>query len=55
MPWQEFRGMTDEDIAAIFSYLTTLKPVVHLVTNADDEPPTFCKLCRQVHGYGDRN
>ena len=55
MPWHEFRGMTDEDIAAIFSYLTTLKPVVHRVTNADSEPPTFCKLCRQVHGYGNRN
>jgi len=55
MPWHEFRGMTDEDIAAIFSYLTTLKPVVHHVINDESVPPTFCKLCRQVHGYGNLN
>jgi mono/diheme cytochrome c family protein len=55
MPWHVFGGMTDEDTAAIFAYLTTLKPVVHRVTNAENEPPTFCKLCQQTHGYGDRN
>jgi cytochrome c553 len=55
MPWHVFGGMTDEDMAAIFAYLTTLKPVAHRVTNAENEPPTFCKLCQQRHGYGDRN
>jgi hypothetical protein len=39
----------------IFAYLTTLKPVVHRVTNTESEPPTFCKICRQTHGYGNRN
>ena len=35
--------------------LTTLKPVVHRVTNDEGVPPTFCRICRQRHGYGDRN
>jgi mono/diheme cytochrome c family protein len=55
MPWHAFGGMTDEDIAAIFANLTTLKPVVHHVTNDASVPPTFCRLCRHLHGYGDRN
>jgi hypothetical protein len=55
MPWHAFGGMTDDDIAAIFAHLTTLKSVVHRVTNAEGEPPTFCPLCRHVHGYGNRN
>jgi mono/diheme cytochrome c family protein len=55
MPWHAFGGMTDEDLAAIFAYLTTLKPVAHRVTNDEHEPPTFCPLCRHVHGYGDQN
>jgi mono/diheme cytochrome c family protein len=55
MPWHAFGGMTDEDIAAIFETLTTLKPVMHRVTNDESVPKTFCRLCRQQHGYGDRN
>ena len=53
MPWHSYRGMTDEDILAIFAYLKTLKPVRHHVDNT--EPPTFCKLCRQTHGGGNQN
>jgi mono/diheme cytochrome c family protein len=55
MPWHALGGMTDEDIAAVFANLTTLKPVMHRVTNDPDVPPTFCRLCRHEHGYGDRN
>jgi mono/diheme cytochrome c family protein len=55
MPWHAFGGMTDDDLAAIFAYLTTLKPVAHRVTNDEDEAPTFCPLCRHVHGYGNQN
>jgi mono/diheme cytochrome c family protein len=55
MPWHAFGGMTDDDIAAIFAYLTTLKPVAHRVTNAENEAPTRCPLCGQVHGYGNQN
>ena len=34
MPWWIFRNMSDEDLAAIFTYLKTLKPVTHLVDNS---------------------
>jgi len=53
MPWHIYRGMTDEDLAAAFAYLKTLKPVRHHVDNT--EPPTFCKVCRQTHGGGNQN
>jgi mono/diheme cytochrome c family protein len=53
MPSHAFRGMTDEDIAAIFAYLKTFKPVRHHVDNT--EPPTYCKVCRQIHGGGNQN
>lgn len=53
MPWTFYRGMTDEDLKAMFAYLRTLKPVKHTVDNA--EPPTPCKLCGMKHGGGDKN
>lgn len=53
MPWANFRGLTDEDTAAIFAYVQTFKPVKHVVDNT--EPPTFCRICRQSHGGGERN
>ncbi|HEY1481250.1 MAG TPA: c-type cytochrome [Candidatus Acidoferrum sp.] len=53
MPWHTYGGMTDEDIAAVFAYVKTFKPVHHYVDNS--EPPTFCKVCRQTHGGGNRN
>jgi hypothetical protein len=39
MPWHAYRGMTDEDIAAMFAYMRTLKPVRHHVDNT--EAPTL--------------
>ena len=53
MPTSVLKNAKDEDLKAIFAYLRTLKPVQHRVDNT--EPPTFCKLCRQKHGFGDRN
>jgi mono/diheme cytochrome c family protein len=53
MPWHVFRGMTGEDIASVLAYLKTLKPVRHHVDNT--LPPTYCRLCRQMHGGGDQN
>jgi hypothetical protein len=53
MPWHAYRGMTDEDIVAMFAYMKTFKPVRHRVDNT--EPPTFCKVCRQTHGGGNQN
>lgn len=53
MPWGYLRNMTDDDLKAVFAYLRTLKPVKHVVDNT--EKPTFCKVCGQRHGFGDRN
>jgi mono/diheme cytochrome c family protein len=53
MLWGVYRQLTDADLNAIFAYLRTLKPVAHRVDNT--EPPTYCRLCRQKHGLGNRN
>jgi len=53
MPYSYLRNMTDEDLKAIFAYLRTVKPVRHHVDNS--EPPVYCKLCRQKHGFGDKD
>jgi hypothetical protein len=53
MPWHIYRQMTSEDIAAMYAYLKTLKPIRHYVDNT--QPPTYCKVCRQMHGDGNRN
>ena len=53
MPWWLLRNLTDQDLAAIFAYLKTLKPVAHRVDNS--LPPTHCPLDGTVHGGGDEN
>jgi hypothetical protein len=53
MPWRHYRGMTDDDLKAIFAYLRTVKPIHHVVDNA--EPPTMCVVCKAAHGGGDKN
>jgi hypothetical protein len=53
MPWQAFRGQSDEDLRAIFAFLQTVRPVKHRVDNA--LPPTLCPVCGGRHGAGDLN
>jgi mono/diheme cytochrome c family protein len=53
MPWSAFRNMTDQDLAAIFTYLATLKPISHRVDNTI--PPTLCPLDGAMHGAGNEN
>lgn len=53
MPWSFFRNLSDEDLRAIFAYLRTLPPVKHRVDNT--EPPTYCRICRNKHGFGNLN
>ena len=53
MPWSVLRNLTDEDLAGIFVYLKTLKPVTHRVDNK--EPPTLCPLDGTKHGAGNQN
>jgi hypothetical protein len=53
MPWRHYGGMTDDDLNAIFAYLKTVKPIHHIVDNA--EPPTLCVVCNTMHGGGEKN
>ena len=53
MPWMILGKMTDQDLAAIFAYLKTLKPVSHRVDNS--LPPTLCPIDGAMHGAGDQN
>jgi mono/diheme cytochrome c family protein len=53
MPWAFYRSMNDDDLKAIFAWLRSQNPVRHIVDNT--EPPTFCRLCLQKHGGGERN
>jgi hypothetical protein len=53
MPYSYFRRMNDEDLSAIFAFIHSVKPVFHEVDNS--EPPTFCRICKEKHGLGDRN
>ncbi|MDX6384776.1 MAG: hypothetical protein QOK48_2349 [Blastocatellia bacterium] len=53
MPWYFYSKMTDDDLRSMFAFLQTLKPVKHQLDNT--EPPTYCKLCKQNHGFGRTN
>jgi hypothetical protein len=53
MPWRHYGGMTDDDLKAIFAYLKSVKPIHHVVDNA--EPPTMCAICNAAHGGGEKN
>jgi hypothetical protein len=53
MPWTVLRDMTDQDLAGIFAYLKTLKPIRHRVDNT--APATLCPLDGATHGAGDQN
>ncbi len=53
MPWYFYGKMTDDDLKSVFAFLRTLKPVKHQLDNT--EPPTYCRLCKQQHGFGRTN
>jgi mono/diheme cytochrome c family protein len=53
MPWWFYGKMSDDDLKSIFAFLQTLKPVKHQLDNT--EPPIFCRLCKQKHGFGATN
>jgi hypothetical protein len=53
MPWMVLANLTDQDLAAMFAYLKTLKPVDHIVDNS--LPPTLCPLDGAMHGGGNQN
>ena len=53
MPWYFYGKMTDDDLKSIYAFLKTVKPVKHQLDNF--EPPTYCRLCKQKHGFGATN
>jgi mono/diheme cytochrome c family protein len=53
MPFGLYSHMSDNDLKSIYAYLRTVKPVKHRVDN--NEPPTYCKICRMKHGGGEAN
>jgi mono/diheme cytochrome c family protein len=53
MPWYFYGKMTDDDLRSMFAFLQTLKPVKHQLDNT--EPPTYCRICKQKHGFGHTN
>ena len=53
MPWAYYRGMSDEDLKALFLAVKKINPVRHRVDNS--LPPTRCQLCTLEHGGGDQN
>jgi mono/diheme cytochrome c family protein len=53
MPWAFFRGLSDEDLAAIYDALGVVQPVAHYVGNAGE--PSHCAVCGQSHPFGDHN
>jgi Cytochrome C oxidase, cbb3-type, subunit III len=53
MPWRHYGGMTDDDLKSIFAYLRSIKPIHHVVNNA--EPATLCVVCNVAHGGGQKN
>jgi mono/diheme cytochrome c family protein len=53
MPFENLKNLTDADIHDIYSYIRTLPPVKHRVSNTD--PPTKCPVCGRTHGLGELN
>jgi mono/diheme cytochrome c family protein len=53
MPYDYYKGLSDDDLKAMFSDLKTIKPVHHRVDNT--AAAGFCKICRQTHGGGAQN
>ena len=46
MPWQDFGGMSDHDLKAIFAYLKTLKPISNAVP--DPIPPAGKPMMKEM-------
>jgi mono/diheme cytochrome c family protein len=53
MPFENYRGMTDNDLKDVFAFLQAQPKVKHRVSNID--PPTKCPVCGRTHGLGELN
>jgi hypothetical protein len=53
MPWVAFKGLSDDDLAAIHEALGSVQPVAHYIGNAGT--PRHCAVCGQDHPLGEFN
>jgi len=53
MPWIALKNINDDDLKAIYTYLRTIPPSKHYISN--QKPFTHCAICGQEHGLGDKN
>jgi mono/diheme cytochrome c family protein len=53
MPFQNFKNLTDADLHDVYTYIRSLPPVKHRISNTDS--PTQCPIDGQLHGLGDLN
>ncbi len=53
MPWVAFKGLSDDDLAAIHEALGSVQPVAHYIGNAGE--PRHCAVCGQEHALGEHN
>lgn len=53
MPWIVFRGLTDDDLTAIYDALGGVQAVAHYVGNHGE--PRHCEVCGQSHPFGELN
>jgi hypothetical protein len=53
MPWVVFKGLNDDDLAAIHEALGSVQPVAHYIGNAGT--PRHCAVCGQDHPLGEFN
>ncbi len=53
MPWAAFRGLHDDDLAAIHAALGSVPAVAHYIGNVGE--PQHCAVCGQQHPLGSYN
>jgi mono/diheme cytochrome c family protein len=53
MPWAVFKGLSDDDLAAIHQALGSVQPVAHYIGNAGTA--RHCAVCGQDHPLGEFN
>jgi mono/diheme cytochrome c family protein len=53
MPWTVFKGLSDDDLAAIHEALRSVQPVAHYIGNVGT--PRHCAVCGQDHPLGEFN
>jgi len=53
MPWIAFRNLNDDDLDALFGYLSAFRPAKHSIDNVN--APALCAICGGTHPLGQYN